>query len=234
MRGTTGTPRLQNRIRWSNPRHRRLHLFLILGRRRVRRPWARQRVHLVVDVFFLSPSTHPTIASTIRTLVRIQGGPRGGEEHHIHPHYQKPTSWRGTAEKQKEPAIPKRRAAPKGEEYPSEHTAPWTGADEYSSSLGNINPLTRNVFTSPGKPLFTPSHPTETCTFPPVKVAQSASGGAPSSMAPQTNNSYRMRMVQNSYTKAVEKIDMRKPHFNLQLENYDAWVEKLQPGFGEL
>ena len=50
--------------------------------------------------------------------------PRGGEEYHEHPHPQEPTSWRGTAEKQKEPAIPEWRAAPKGGEHPTEPTAP--------------------------------------------------------------------------------------------------------------
>ena len=49
-----------------------------LSWRRLRRPWARHPVHPVVDVSFLSPSTHPTIASTIRTLVRIWGGRGGG------------------------------------------------------------------------------------------------------------------------------------------------------------
>ena len=53
----------------------------------------------------------------------------GGEEHHEHVHHREPTSWRGTAGKQKEPAIPEWRAAPKSQEYPSEHTAPWTGAE---------------------------------------------------------------------------------------------------------
>ena len=38
MRQTTGTPRLQNPLRWSYTRHRCLHLFLILNRRRLRRP----------------------------------------------------------------------------------------------------------------------------------------------------------------------------------------------------
>ena len=47
------------------------------------------------------------------------GWPRGGEEHHKHPHHQEPTSWRGTAEEQKEPAILEWRAAPKGEEHPT-------------------------------------------------------------------------------------------------------------------
>ena len=79
MRGTTGTPRLRNPLRWSYPRHRRLRPFLILHRRRLRRPWARHPVHPVVGVSFLSPSTHPTIASTIRTLVRIRGGREGGK-----------------------------------------------------------------------------------------------------------------------------------------------------------
>ena len=58
MRGTTGTPRLQSPLRWSCPRHRCLHPFLILSRRRLRRPWARHPVHPVVGVSFLSPSTH--------------------------------------------------------------------------------------------------------------------------------------------------------------------------------
>ena len=79
MRGTTCTPRLRNPLRWSYPRHRRLHPFLILHRRRVRRPWARHPVHPVVGVSFLSLSTPPTIASTIRTLVRIRGGRGGGK-----------------------------------------------------------------------------------------------------------------------------------------------------------
>ena len=42
-------------------------------------PWARHPVHPVVGLSFLSPSTHPTIASTIRTLVRIRGGQGGGK-----------------------------------------------------------------------------------------------------------------------------------------------------------
>ena len=40
-------------------------------------PMGTPSAHPVVGVPFLSPSTHPTIASTIRTLVQIQGG-RGG------------------------------------------------------------------------------------------------------------------------------------------------------------
>ena len=88
------------------------------------------------------------------------GWPRGGEENHEHPHHQEPTSWRGTAQKRKERAIPEWRAAPKGEEHPTEPTAPWANAHENTSSLVNINPLTKNVFTSPGKPSYTPSHPT--------------------------------------------------------------------------
>ena len=93
--------------------------------------------------------------------------PREGEEHHEHPHPQEPTSWREIAEKQKEPAIPEWRATPEGEEHPTEPTAPWANEEENNSSLGNINPLTKNVFTSPGKPLYTPSHPTDTCTVSP-------------------------------------------------------------------
>ena len=65
MRGTTGTPRLRNPLRWSCPRHRRLHPPLILNRRRLRCPWARHPIRPVVDVSFLSPSGHPSIASTI-------------------------------------------------------------------------------------------------------------------------------------------------------------------------
>ena len=42
-------------------------------------PMGRHLVHPVVGVSFLSPSTHPTIASTIRTLVRIRGGRGGGQ-----------------------------------------------------------------------------------------------------------------------------------------------------------
>ena len=103
------------------------------------------------------------------------GWPWGGEEHHEHPHPQEPTSWRGIAEKQKERAVPEWRATPKGEEHPTEPTAPWANEEENTSSLGNINPLTKNVFTSPGKPSYTPSHPTDTCTVSPVKVAPSAS-----------------------------------------------------------
>ena len=152
----------------------------------------------------------------------------GGEEHHEHPHHQEPTSWRGTAEKQKEPAIAEWRAAPKGEEHLTEPTAPWANAEENTSFLGNINPLTKIVFTSAGKPSYRPSHPTDTCTVSPVKVAPSASGGAPSTMAPPAYHPYQMPLVQNSYTKAVEDIDMPKPQFNGHLESYDEWVEKLQ------
>ena len=160
------------------------------------------------------------------------GWPRGGQEHHEHPHDQGTTLWRGTAEKQKEPAIPEWRVAPKREEYPSEPTAPWTGAEKNFSSLRNINRLTKNVFTSPGKPSYTPSHPTDTCTVSPMKDAPSASGDAPPTMAPPAYRPYQMPMVQNSYTKAVEESDMPKPHFNRQLENYDEWVEKLQQWLG--
>ena len=160
------------------------------------------------------------------------GWPRGGEDHHKHPDHQEPTSWRGTAEKQKEPAIPEWRAAPKGEGHPTEPTAPWANAEENTSSSGNMNPLTKNGFTSPGKPSYTPSHPTDTCTVSPVKVAPSASGGAPPTMAPPAYHPYQVPMVQNSYTKAVEESDMPKPQFNGQLESYDEWVEKLHNGSG--
>ena len=70
------------------------------------------------------------------------GWRRGEEEHHERPHHQEPTSCRGTAEKQREPAIPDRRAVPKGEEYLSEPTAPWGSAEEKFFSLGNLDPLT--------------------------------------------------------------------------------------------
>ena len=64
------------------------------------------------------------------------------------------------------------------------------------------------------------------------KVAPSASGGAPPTMAPPAYHPYQMPMVQNSYTKAVEDSDMPKPQFNGQLESYDEWVEKLQQWLG--
>ena len=60
------------------PRHWHLRPFLILNRRRLRRPWAHHPVHPVVVVPFLSPSTRPAIASTIGTLVQILGG-QGGQ-----------------------------------------------------------------------------------------------------------------------------------------------------------
>ena len=126
----------------------------------------------------------------------------------------------GTAEKQKEPATPECRAAPNGEEHPTEPTAPWANEEENTSSLGNINPLTKSVSTSPGKLSYTPSHPTDTCTVSPVKVAPSASGGAPSTMAPPAYHLYQMPLVQNSYTKGVEDSDMPKPQFNGHLESY--------------
>ena len=72
--GTTGTPRLRSTIPWPRPRHRRLHLFPILSRQRLRRAWVRHPVHPVVVVFFLFPSYHPTVASTIQTLLRTRGG----------------------------------------------------------------------------------------------------------------------------------------------------------------
>ena len=146
------------------------------------------------------------------------GWPRGGV-HHEYPHHQEPNFWRGPAKKQKEPAIPECWAAPKGEQHPTEPTALWTNAKENTSSLGNINPLTKNVFISPGKPLYTPSHPTDTCTVSPVKVAPSASGAAPPTMAPPAFHPYQLPMVQNSYTKAVEESDMPKQQFNGQLES---------------
>ena len=112
---------------------------------------------------------------------------------------------------------------PKSEEYPSVSTAPWTGEEENSSLLGNIDPLTKEVFTSAGNQ-YTPSHPTDGCTVSPVKVSRSA----PPTMAPPAYQSYQMPMVQNSYTKVVENSDMPPLHFNGQLENCDEWVEKLQ------
>ena len=122
------------------------------------------------------------------------GWPRGKEEHHKHPRPQEPTSWRGIAKKQKKPAVPEWRATPKGEEHPTEPMAPSANEEENTSYLGNINPLTKNVFTSPGKPSYMPSHPTDTCTFSPVKVAPSASGGAP-----QTLGSPCLPPVPNTY-----------------------------------
>ena len=113
---------------------------------------------------------------------------------------------------------------PKSEEYPSEPRVPWTGAEEDSSLLGNINLLTKTVFTSPGRLSYTPSHLTDTCTVSPVKVGP----GAPPNIASPAYHPYKMPMVQNSYTKAVEKSDMPRPYFNGQLENYHEWVEKLQ------
>ena len=159
------------------------------------------------------------------------GLPRGGEEHHQNPHPQEPTSWRGIAEKQKEPAILEWRAAPKGKEHPTEPTAPWANEEEGTCSLANINLLTENVFTSPGQPYYTPSHPTDTCTVSPVKVAPSASGGAPPTMSPPAYHPYQMTMVQNSYTKAVEDSDIPKPQYNGQLESYEELGEKLQQWF---
>ena len=124
------------------------------------------------------------------------GWPRGVEEHHEHPHPQEPTLRRGIAEKQKQPAIPEWRATPEGEEHPTEPTAPWANEEENTSSLGNINPLTEKLFTSRGKPSYTPSHRTDTCTVTPVKVAPSESGGAPPTMAPPAYHQYQMPMVQ--------------------------------------
>ena len=110
---------------------------------------------------------------------------------------------------------------PKSEEYPSQPTALWTGAEGNCSSLGNINPLAKNVFTSPGKPSYTPSDPTDTCTVSQVRVAPSA----PPTMAPPAYHPYQMPVVQNRYTKAVENSDMPPPHFKGQSKNYDEWVD---------
>ena len=52
-----------------------------------------------------------------------------------------------------------------------------------------------------------PSHPTDTCTVSPAKVAP----GAPPTMAPPSYHPYRMPMVQNDYIKVVENIDMPPP-----------------------
>ena len=138
------------------------------------------------------------------------GWPRGEEEHQEHTYHQEPTSWRGTAKKRKEPAIPELRAVPKREKDPLEPTAASTGAEENASSLRNINPLKKIVFTSPRRLLYTPSHPTDTCTVSPIKVAP----GAPPTMAHLAYHPYQMPMVQNSWPKAVENSDMLPPHFN--------------------
>ena len=112
---------------------------------------------------------------------------------------------------------------PESEEYPPEPTDPWTSVEKDSSSMGNIHPLTRNVFTPPGRPSCKPSHPTDTCMVASVKVAP----GATSTMAPPAYHPYQMPMVHNCYTKAVENSDMPPPHFNGQLGSYDKWLEKL-------
>ena len=177
-------------------------------------------------------SVHPSRERIYHPNITPDSGwPRRGEEHHENPHHQEPTLWRGTGEIQKEPAMLEWRAPPKGEEFASEPTALWTGAVENSSSLGNINSLMKNVFTPPEKPSYTPSHPADTCTVCPVKVA-SASRGAPQTMAPPAYHPYQMRMEQNSYTKAVEESDMPIPHLNVQLGNDDDWVERLQQWMG--
>ena len=224
MLGTDGTQLLQNPLRWACPRHRRPRPFLNLSWRHIQRPWARHPVHPVVVVFFLFPTTHPAIASTIRTLFRTLRGQGGEEETNEHTYHKEPTSWRGAAEKHKETGVPEWRAAPKSEEYPSEPTSPRTGMEEDSSSLGNINSLKKNNFTSPRRRSYAPSHSTDTCTVSPVKVAPCA----PPTMAPPACHLYKMPMVQNSYTKAVEKSDMPRPHFDRRLQSYDEWVEKLQ------
>ena len=41
------------------------------------------------------------------------------------------------------------REARKGEEHPTEPPAPWTSAEENTTSLGNINTLTKDVFSFP-------------------------------------------------------------------------------------
>ena len=177
----------------------------------------------------LAFSDHPSYDCIYHTHAGPDSGwPSGGEEQPVHTCHEEPTSWRGTAEKQKEPAIPEWRVVPKSEECPLEPTVPWTGVEEDSSPLGNTNPLEKNDFTSPGRPSYTPSHPTITFTVCPVKVAPRA----PPTMALSAYHPYQMPMVQNSYTKAVENSDMPPPHFNGQLENYDEWVEILQQWLG--
>ena len=207
--------------------------FLILRRRRLRRPWARHPVQPGVVVCFLSPSTHPAIASTIRTLVRIRGG-RGGRGIPQKPPLPRTYFVERNRRKAERTCYPQWRAALKGEEHPTEPTALWTSAEENTCSLGNINPLTKNVFTSPGKPWYLPSHSTDTCTVSPVKLAPSASGGAAPTMPPPAYHPFQMPMVQNSYTKAVEESNMPKPQFNGELESYNKWVEKVQQWFGGL
>ena len=103
-----------------------------------------------------------------------------------------------------------------------EPTARYTGAER------EINPLTKNIFTFPGRPSFTPPHPTDTCTVSPVKVAP----GAPPTTAFPAYHSYQMPMVQNSYTKAVENSNMPAPHFSGHQRDYDEWVEKLYQWLG--
>ena len=78
MSGTIGTPLLRSPLWLFCPCHRRRHSLLSQSRRHLRPPWARHPLHSVMLVSFLFPTTHPTIASIIRTLVQTLGGRGGG------------------------------------------------------------------------------------------------------------------------------------------------------------
>ena len=89
------------------------------------------------------------------------------------------------------------------------------GARERGAPLGAYGPVDRcgreplfggehqsahkKIFNPPRKPSYTPSHPTDMCTFSPVKVAPSA----PPTMAYPAYHPLQMPVVQNSYTNTV-------------------------------
>ena len=213
--GTNGT---RNPLPWFWPRHRRPHPFLSLSRRHLRRPWTRHPVHPVVVVFFLSPTTHPAIASIIQTLVPIWGGQERGRNTTNTPITrtplhggEPPKNRRNLVSPSGRPCIRARNAPPSLQVFAGKHQSPHEKCFHLSretfvhtfSSYGHVY-----SFSSEGCTRCTPNH------------------GTPAS------HPYQMPMVQNSYTKAVGNSDMLPPHLNGQLENYDEWVEKLQQWFG--
>ena len=115
------------------------------------------------------------------------------------------------------------------EEDPPTPKAPWTSAEEDAPSREDINPLTKSIFISPGRPTCSPSHPTAACTVSLVKVAPSS---GPPTMAPPAHHPYRMPMVQNSSTRAVTNSDMPPPNFNGQQGSYDELVENCTTVWG--
>ena len=88
--GTNGAPLLENASGQLPPRHRRPRPLLNLGRRHLRRPWARHLVPPVVVVSFLFSDRQSGDFIYHPTACADSGWPKGGDEKHKHTYHEEP------------------------------------------------------------------------------------------------------------------------------------------------